>query len=157
MTVAIEKLIAQNKKAWHEYFIEETFEAGIALTGTEVKSLRLGKGSINEAYAEVKDAEVWIVQMHISPYEMGSFSNQDPIRRRKLLLHKREISKLIGYTTQKGYTLIPLKVYLNPRGLMKVEVAVAKGKKLHDKRDSIAKRDNDRELQRIMRNKGKEE
>lgn len=155
--MAIGKLIAQNRKAWHEFFIEETFEAGIALTGTEVKSLRMGKGSINESYAEVKDAEVWIVQMHISPYEMGNRYNGDPLRRRKLLLHKREISKLIGYTTQKGYTLIPLKVYLNDRGLMKVEIAVAKGKKLHDKRDSIAKRDNDRELQRIMRNKGKED
>ncbi len=155
--MGIGKLLAQNKKARHEYFIEEAFEAGIALTGTEVKSIRQGKVSLGEAYGEVKDGEVWVVQMHVSPYEMGNRFNGDPLRRRKLLLHKREIRKLIGYTTQKGYTLVPLKVYLNERGLVKLEIAVAKGKKLYDKRDSIAKRDNDRELQRVIRNRGKEE
>lgn len=155
--MGIGKLLAQNKKARHEYFIEEAFEAGIALTGTEVKSIRQGKVSLGEAYGEVKEGEVWVVQMHVSPYEMGNRFNGDPLRRRKLLLHKREIRKLIGYTTQKGYTLVPLKVYLNERGLVKLEIAVAKGKKLYDKRDSIAKRDNDRELQRVIRNRGKEE
>ncbi len=155
--MAIGKLLAQNKKARHEYFIEEVFEAGIALTGTEVKSMRLGKVSLGEAYGEVKDAEVWVVQMHISPYEMGNRYNADPLRRRKLLLHKREIKKLIGYTTQKGYTLIPLKVYLNERGLVKLEIAVAKGKKLYDKRNDMAKSDAKRDIERALRDRSRGE
>lgn len=155
--MGIGKLLAQNKKARYEYFIEETFETGIVLTGTEVKSMRLGKVSINEAYAEVKDAEIWIVQMHISPYEMGNRYNPEPLRRRKLLLHKREIKKLIGYTTQKGYTLIPLKVYLNEGGLVKVELAVAKGKKLYDKRGDSAKVDAKRDIERALRDRSRGE
>lgn len=155
--MGIGKLLAQNKKARHEYFIEETFEAGVVLTGTEVKSMRLGKVSLNEAYAEVKDAEVWIVQMHISPYEMGNRFNPDPLRRRKLLLHKREIKKLIGYTTQKGYTLIPLKAYLNDKGLVKVELSVAKGKKLYDKRGDAAKADAKRDIERALRDRSRGE
>lgn len=155
--MGIGKLLAQNKKARHEFFIEETFETGIVLTGTEVKSMRMGKVSLNEAYAEVKDAEIWIVQMHISPYEMGNRFNVDPLRRRKLLLHKREIKKLIGYTTQKGYTLIPLKAYLNEKGLVKLELAVAKGKKLYDKRNDMAKADAKRDIERALRDRSRGE
>lgn len=155
--MGIGKLLAQNKKARHEFFIEEVFETGIVLTGTEVKSMRLGKVSINESYAEVKDAEIWIVQMHISPYEMGNRFNPDPVRKRKLLLHKREIKKLIGYTTQKGYTLIPLKIYLNEGGLVKVELAVAKGKKLYDKRGDAANADAKRDIERALRDRNRGE
>lgn len=151
--MAVGKVLAQNKKARHEYFIEDTYEAGIALSGTEVKSIRMGKVSLNEAYAEVKDAEVWIVKMHVTPYELGNRFNLDPVRRRKLLLHSREIRKLIGYTTQKGYTLVPLKIYLNPRGLVKVEIALAKGKKLHDKRHVMAKADARRDIERALKNR----
>jgi len=151
--MSIGKLIANNKKAWHEYFIEDTYEAGIVLTGTEVKSIRMGRVNIKESYAEIKDNEVFVVGMHISPYEMGNRYNVDPLRRRKLLLHKKEINKLIGYTTQKGLTLVPLKVYINPKGLVKVDLGVAKGKKLYDKRQSMAKRDSDRRLQQEFKGK----
>lgn len=149
--MAIGKLIAQNKKAYHEYFIEDKYETGIVLTGTEVKSIRAGKVSIKEAYAEIRNGEVWVTQMHIAPYEMGNRYNVDPLRKRKLLMHNREIKKLIGYTTQQGYTLVPTKVYINPRGYVKVELAVGKGKKLYDKRQSIAKRDADRRIQKELR------
>lgn len=141
------KLIANNKKAYHDYFIEDKFEAGIALAGTEVKSLRMGKCSLKESFIRVEKGEVWIYNMHISPYEKGNIFNKDPLRVRKLLLHRSEISKMAGQIKQKGYTLIPLKVYF--RGsLVKVEIGLCRGKKLYDKRQDIAKRDQLREAQR---------
>ncbi|MGI6767176.1 MAG: SsrA-binding protein SmpB [Lentihominibacter sp.] len=145
------KLIANNKKARHDYFIEETYEAGIVLTGTEIKSVRQGKASIKESFAKVVDGEVFLFGMNISPYEQGNRFNVDPLRPRKLLLHKREIRKLIGYTTQKGLTLVPLKMYINSAGRAKIELAVAKGKKEYDKRHDIAKRDADRRMQQAVR------
>ncbi len=151
--MAIGKMIANNKKARHDFFIEDTIEAGIVLTGTEVKSFRAGKVSIKESYADIKDEEVWIRGMHVSPYEFGNRNNVDPLRDRKLLLHKREIRKLVGLITQKGYTIVPLKVYINPQGRMKVEIGVARGKKQYDKRQTIAKRDADRRMQREIRNR----
>lgn len=144
------KTIAQNKKARHDYFIEETYETGIELTGTEVKSIRLGKVNLQDSYAYIKNSEVFISGMHVSPYEMGNIYNQDPLRDRKLLLHKYEINKLIGYTQQKGLTLVPLQIYFK-RGIVKVELAVAKGKKLYDKRQDIATRDAKREIDRRIK------
>lgn len=155
LSMAKGKVIANNKKARHEYFIEETYEAGIALKGTEVKSIRLGKVNLKDGYAEVKSGEVILNNVHISPYEKGNIFNVEPTRPRKLLLHKREIRKLIGYITQKGLTLIPLKVYINDRGLVKLQLGVCKGKKLHDKRDTIAKRDSDRRIQKELRQRQK--
>ncbi|WP_409227906.1 SsrA-binding protein SmpB [Gudongella sp. SC589] len=140
------KLIASNKKARHEFFIEETFEAGIVLTGTEVKSIRQGKVNIKESYASIENGEVYITGMHISPYEQGNIYNVDPVRKRKLLLHRREIRKLIGETQQKGFTLVPLSIYLKD-GLVKIEIALAKGKKLYDKRQTMAKKDAERRIQ----------
>lgn len=148
------KIIAQNKKARHDYFIEETYEAGIVLAGTEVKSVRQGNVNIKDSYAVIKDGEVFLYNMHISPYEKGNIFNRDPLRTRKLLLHRREINKLTGYVQQKGYTLVPLKVYLK-RGWVKIELAVAKGKKSYDKRQSIAKRDAQREMERAFRERQK--
>ncbi|MEA3423324.1 MAG: SsrA-binding protein SmpB [Bacillota bacterium] len=145
------KIIAQNKKARFEYSIEETFEAGISLKGTEVKSIRQGKVNIKEAYADIRDGEIFITSMNISPYEMGSIYNVDPLRDRKLLLHKREIKKLIGLTTQKGYTLVPLKIYMNDQGKIKIELAVAKGKKLYDKRQDMAKKDAKRTIEKAFK------
>lgn len=145
------KLIAQNKKAWHDYFIEETYEAGMELFGTEVKSIRGGKASIKESYAEIKDGEVFVLGMNVTPYDFGNRYNQDPIRVRKLLLHKREIAKLLNLTTREGYTLVPLKVYINERGLIKMQIAVAKGKKLYDKRDTLAKKDATRHIQKTLK------
>ena len=145
------KVIANNKKARHEYFIDEVYEAGLVLTGTEIKSIRNGKVSIKEAYAKIIDGEVLILGMNISPYEQGNRFNVDPLRPRKLLLHKREINKLIGKMKIGGVTLIPLRIYLNDRGRAKIEIAVARGKKLYDKRDSIAKRDTERKMQRAMK------
>lgn len=145
------KLIANNKKARHDYFIEETFEAGIVLTGTEIKSARLGKVSIKESYARIEKEEVIIYGMNISPYEQGNRFNVDPLRPRKLLLHKREIRKLIGATKLKGLTLIPLTMYINEAGLAKLEIALARGKKNYDKRDAIAKRDASRNMERAMK------
>ena len=141
------KLIANNKKAYHDYFILETYEAGIALHGTEVKSLRMGKCSIKEAFIRVENEEVYVYGMHISPYEKGNIFNKDPLRVRKLLLHKSEIRKLLGKTKEKGMTLVPLKVYFKD-SLVKVEIGLAKGKKLYDKRQDIAKKDQKREAQR---------
>ena len=141
------KLIANNKKAFHDYFIEDTYEAGIALAGTEVKSLRMGKCSIKESFIRMENGEVYIYGMHISPYEKGNIFNKDPLRTRKLLLHKSEISKMIGQINQKGYTLIPLKVYFSG-SLVKVQIGLCKGKKLYDKRQDISKRDQLREAQR---------
>ena len=131
------RLIANNKKAYHDYFIEETYEAGIALHGTEVKSLRMGKCSIKESFIRIENEEVYIYVMHISPYEKGNIFNKDPLRVKKLLLHKTEIRKLRAKIAEKGYTLVPLKVYFN-NSLVKVEIGLAKGKKLFDKRQDIA-------------------
>ena len=141
------RLIANNKKAYHDYFIEETYEAGIALHGTEVKSLRMGKCSIKESFVRIENEEVYIYGMHISPYEKGNIFNRDPLRVKKLLLHKSEIRKMKGKIAEKGYTLVPLKVYFN-RSLVKVEIGLAKGKKLYDKRQDIAKKDKRREAER---------
>ena len=141
------RLIANNKKAYHDYFIEETYEAGIALHGTEVKSLRMGKCSIKESFVRIENEEVYIYGMHISPYEKGNIFNRDPLRVKKLLLHKSEIRKMKGKIAEKGYTLVPLKVYFN-RSLVKVEIGLAKGKKLYDKRQDIAKKDERREAER---------
>lgn len=141
------RLIANNKKAYHDYFIEETYEAGIALHGTEVKSLRMGKCSIKESFVIIENEEVYIYGMHISPYEKGNIFNRDPLRVKKLLLHKSEIRKMKGKIVEKGYTLVPLKVYFN-RSLVKVEIGLAKGKKLYDKRQDIAKKDQRREAER---------
>ena len=141
------RLIANNKKAYHDYFIEETYEAGIALHGTEVKSLRMGKCSIKESFVRIENEEVYIYGMHISPYEKGNIFNRDPLRVKKLLLHKSEIRKMKGKIAEKGYTLVPLKVYFN-RSLVKVEIGLARGKKLYDKRQDIAKKDQRREAER---------
>ena len=141
------KLIANNKKAYHDYFILDKFEAGISLHGTEVKSLRMGKCSIKEAFVRIENGEVFIYGMHISPYEKGNIFNKDPLRVRKLLLHKSEINKLIGKTKEKGITIMPLRVYFKG-SLVKVEIGIAKGKKLYDKRQDIAKKDQQREAQR---------
>lgn len=141
------KLIANNKKAYHEYFILETFEAGIALAGTEVKALRMGKGSVKESFIKIQEGEVFVYGMHISPYEKGNIFNKDPLRIRKLLLHKAEIHKIQGKMNEKGMTLVPLKIYFKD-SLVKVEIGLAKGKKLHDKRHTIAAKDQLREAQR---------
>ncbi len=141
------KLIANNKKAYHEYFILETYEAGVALHGTEVKSLRMGKGSIKESFVRIERGEVFIYGMHISPYEKGNIFNKDPLRPKKLLLHKAEINKLTGKINEQGVTIVPLKIYFKD-ALVKVEIGLAKGKKLYDKRESIAKKDQQREAQR---------
>ena len=141
------KLIANNKKAYHDYFILDTYEAGISLAGTEVKSLRMGKCSIKESFIRIENGEVWIYGMHISPYEKGNIFNKDPLRTRKLLLHKAEIRKLESQVKMKGYTIMPLKVYLKG-SLVKVEIGVARGKKLYDKRQDIAKKDQRREAER---------
>ena len=141
------KLVANNKKAYHDYFIEEKIECGIALHGTEVKSLRMGKCSIKEAFIRIENGEVFAYGMHISPYEKGNIFNKDPLRVKKLLLHKQEINKLLGKIKEKGYTLVPLQVYFS-RGKAKVEIGLARGKKLYDKRDDIAKKDPRRETER---------
>lgn len=150
MTKQAIKTVAQNKKARHEYFIEETYEAGIELTGTEVKSIRQGKVNIRESFAYIRNSEVFVSGMHISPYEQGNIFNQDPLRDRKLLLHKYEINKLIGLTQQKGLTLIPTQLYFK-KGRVKVELAIARGKKLFDKRRDIAERDAKREIDRRVK------
>lgn len=141
------KLIANNKKAYHDYFIEDTCEAGIALHGTEVKSMRMGKCSIKEAFIRVEKGEVFVYGMHISPYEKGNIFNRDPLRVKKLLMHRYEINKMSGKITEKGYTLVPLRVYLKG-SLVKVEVGLARGKKLYDKRADIAKKDMRREAEK---------
>ena len=141
------KLIANNKKAYHDYFIEDKYEAGISLAGTEVKSLRMGKCSVKESFIRIEQGEVIIYGMHISPYEKGNIFNKDPLRPRKLLMHKYEIHKVAGKMAEKGYTFVPLRVYFKG-SLVKVEVALAKGKKLYDKRQDIAKKDQRREAER---------
>jgi len=146
------KVLANNRKARHDYFIEETYEAGMVLKGTEVKSIRMGRINLKEGYAEIHGNEIFLLGVHVSPYEKGNIFNTDPLRPKKLLLNKREIRKLIGYTTQKGYTLVPLRIYLNEKGLVKLELGVGKGKKLYDKRQTIAKKDAERRMQKEMRN-----
>ena len=141
------KLVANNKKAYHDYFIDETYETGIALAGTEVKSIRMGKCSVKEAFVKVEKEEVWVYGMHISPYENGNIFNKDPLRPRKLLMHKYEIRKIASKMAEKGYTMVPLKVYLKG-SLVKVEVGLARGKKLYDKRQDIAKKDQRREAEK---------
>ncbi|MDY2699146.1 MAG: SsrA-binding protein SmpB [Lachnospiraceae bacterium] len=144
------KLVANNKKAYHDYFIEEKYEAGLVLHGTEVKSLRMGKCSIKEAFIRIEKGEVFIYGMHISPYEKGNIFNKDPLRVRKLLLHKQQIRKLIGNSAEKGYTLVPLQVYFKD-GRAKIEIGLAKGKKLYDKRQDIAKKDQRREAEKELK------
>ena len=145
-----QKLIANNKKAYHDYFIEESYEAGIALHGTEVKSMRQGKCSIKESFIRIENGEVYVYGMHVSPYEKGNIFNKDPLRVKKLLLHKYEINKLSGKVAEKGLTLVPLQVYFKG-SLVKVEVGLCKGKKNYDKRDAMAKRDAKRDIDRAMK------
>ena len=142
-----QKLIANNKKAYHDFFIDETYECGIALHGTEVKSMRMGKCSIKEAFVRIEDGEVFVYGMHVSPYEKGNIFNKYPLRVKKLLLHKYEINKLLGKIKEKGYTLVPLQVYFKD-GKVKVEIGLARGKKLYDKREAIAKKDQRREAEK---------
>ena len=142
-----QKLIANNKKAFHDFFIDEKYEAGIALHGTEVKSMRMGKCSIKESFIRIENGEVFVYGMHISPYEKGNIFNKDPLRVKKLLLHKYEINKLLGKIKEKGYTLVPLQVYFK-EGKVKLELGLARGKKLYDKREEIAKKDQRREAEK---------
>lgn len=148
------KTVAENRRARHEYFLEQFFEAGIALTGTEVKSLRFGEGSIAESYAEVKDDQVWLVNANVPEFSHGNRFNHEPKRPRKLLLHEREINKLRAGVQREGMTLIPLSIYFNSRGRAKVELALAKGKKMHDKRETAKERDWKRDQARILRERG---
>ena len=151
MAKAANRLIANNKKARHDYFIEDKYEAGISLAGTEVKSLRMGRCSVKEAFIRIEKGEVYVYNMHIAAYEKGNIFNKDPLRVRKLLLHKREIRKIEGQIAQKGYTVVPLSVYFSG-SLVKVEIGLAKGKKLYDKRQDIAKKDQRREAERKFKN-----
>ena len=144
------KVIAVNRKARHDYFVEETYECGLALAGTEVKSLRAGAVNLKDSYCSVKDGELFVIGMHISPYEQGNIFNRDPLRQRKLLMHKREILKLFGYVKRDGYSLIPLSLYFKD-SRVKVELGLCKGKKLHDKRDSEADRQSKRDIDRMMK------
>lgn len=148
------KLIANNKKAYHDYFIDETYEAGISLHGTEVKSVRMGKCSVKESFIRIENGEVIAYGLHISPYEKGNIFNKDPLRPKKLLLHKSEIHKIAGKIKEKGYTLVPLKVYFKG-SLIKVEIGLARGKKLYDKRQDMAKRDARREMERALKERNR--
>jgi len=148
------KIITVNRKARHDYFVEETYECGIALAGTEVKSLRAGTVNLKDSYCSIKDGEMFVVGMHISPYEQGNIFNRDPLRQRKLLMHKREIMKLFGYVKRDGYSLIPLSLYFKG-SRVKLELGLCKGKKLHDKRDDAARRDASREMDRAMRDRNR--
>jgi SsrA-binding protein len=149
------KVVAQNKKATHDYFIEETYEAGIVLTGTEIKSIRAGKANIKDAFARIKNGEMFLWHAHISPYEQGNRYNHDPLRTRKLLMKKKEISKLIGTTKEQGYTLIPLKIYLK-NGFAKVLIGLGKGKKNYDKREALKEKDAKRQIEKAFREKQKQ-
>ena len=149
------KIITSNRKAYHDYFIDDRYECGIVLSGTEVKSLRAGKTNLRDSYAVIKSGEVFLCGMHISPYEQGNIFNKEPLRDRKLLLHKKEIDKLVGLVQQKGLTLVPTEVYFT-RGRVKVELAVAKGKKLYDKREDIANKEASREIDRKLKESFKE-
>ncbi len=146
------KTVAANRKAYHDYFVEETFECGIELAGTEVKSIRQGALNLKDSYCTVKDGEIFVRSMHISPYEKGNIFNKDPLRARRLLMHKREINRLFQSIKKDGYTVIPLSVYFKG-SRVKVEIGLCKGKKLHDKRDSMAKRDAGREMDRAMKSR----
>lgn len=148
------KVLAQNKKAYHDYFIEETYEAGIVLQGTEIKSIRAGRTNLKDSYAQIKNGEVFLIGMHISPYEQGNRFNHDPERTRKLLLHKKEISKLLGETKVAGYSLVPLKLYLK-NGFAKVLIGLAKGKKNYDKREALKQKEAKREVERAFRERQK--
>ena len=152
-----DKTIAQNRKARHEYFIVDSFETGIVLYGTEIKSIREGHINLKDGFARVDNGELWLYNVHISPYDKGTYYNKDPLRPRKLLVHKSEIRKLLSKTKEKGLTLIPLKVYIKQGRYAKCELALAKGKQLHDKRDSEAERDASREMERAMRQKSRYE
>lgn len=147
------KIVAKNRKARHDFTIEDTYEVGLVLSGTEVKSIRGGKVSLKESFADVYNGEIFVYQMHIDPYEQGNIYNKDPLRIRKLLLHKQQIRKLIGLKQREGYTLVPLTLYFKD-GRVKMELALAKGKKLYDKRHAIAERDSDRRIQKSMRHSG---
>ncbi len=149
------KTIATNRKAYHDYHIEETHEAGIALTGTEIKSVRAGSVNLKDAYAVIKDGEAWLLNVHISPYEPASRQNVDPDRTRKLLLHRTEINRLMGRVQEKGLTIIPLRMYLK-KNRAKIELALVRGKKQYDKREAISKRDSDREIQRALKERVRE-
>lgn len=146
------RTLAENRKARHDYFIEETYEAGIALTGTEIKSVRAGRVNLRDSYAQVKNGEMWLMNVHIATYDQGGYVTHDPMRPRKLLLHRKEINRLTGALTEKGLTLVPLRMYLK-NNRAKVELALAKGKKLYDKRDSIAERDARRDVERALRDR----
>ncbi len=146
------KIIAQNKKAYHDYFVEEKYEAGVELFGTEVKSIRAGKVNVKESYCDIKDGEVFVLGMHISPYEQGNVFNKDPLRPKKLLFHKREILKLFGLVSQKGYTLVPLQVYLS-NSRVKIEIGLCRGKKLYDKREDMARNDAKRDMERAFKSR----
>jgi SsrA-binding protein len=150
-----EKTIANNKKVFHEYFVEERFEAGIELTGTEVKSLRESGASLRECFATVRRAELWLHGLHIQPYSHGNRGNVDPDRARKLLMHRKEIRYLQSKTRERGYALVPIRIYFTPANLAKVEIALARGKKLYDKRDAIAERDQKRDAERDIRERHK--
>ena len=146
------RIIAQNKKAYHDFFVEETYEAGIELSGTEVKSLRRGNANLKDSFCRIEDGEIFAYGIHISPYEQGNIFNRDPVRTRKLLMHKKEINKLLGTVTQQGLTLVPLSMYF--RGSrVKLEIGLCKGKKLYDKRDAAAERQADRDIERAMKNR----
>lgn len=144
------KVLATNRKAFHDYFVEETYEAGIALTGTEIKSVRAGAVNLRDAYAQVRNGELWLENVHISPYEAGNRFNVDPYRTRKLLMHRKEINRLMGRAQEKGLTIVPLRMYLK-KNRAKVEVALVKGKRQYDKRESISKRDASREMERAIK------
>lgn len=150
-----EKLICNNKKAYHEFFIEEKFEAGMVLTGTEVKSLRMGRVNLHDAFAQVRSGEAFLNNLHISPYEFGNRENHDPDRMRKLLLHKKEIEKLFSKIREQGYTLIPLRLYFKD-GLVKAELGLAKGKKLHDKREDLKEKDHKRDMAQALKGRNRE-
>ena len=147
------KIVAQNKKAYHDYFVDEKYEAGIELFGTEVKSIRAGSVNLKDSYCDIKNGELFVIGMHVSPYEHGNIFNRDPLRNRKLLMHKREIMKLTGLVAQKGMSLIPLSLYFS-NSKLKVELGLCRGKKLYDKRESIAERDANREIDRRVKDKG---
>lgn len=152
-----ERVIAKNKKAYHDYFIDETFEAGIVLTGTEVKSLRSHGASLRDSYASVRKGELWLHNVHIAPYSHGNRANVDPDRVRKLLLHRKEIRYLMGKTAERGFTLVPLRVYFSRENFAKVELGLARGKKEYDKRATIAERDHKRDVERALRDRQKAE
>jgi SsrA-binding protein len=147
------KLVASNRKAYHDYFVEETFEAGLALVGTEVKSLRDGRINLRDSYAEIRNGELFLVGVHISPYEQGNLANHDPMRARKLLMHGREIERIIGKVNEKGFTIVPTKVYFKG-SRAKVEIGLARGKRQYDKRADLAKKDAQRDMERALRSRG---